>query len=102
MLILHYDEIDKNSSSGFGSPRFAWKPGNLENETYDIRIIARDLTVAQTLHIERHEDKWAFATKVWDADTQKILIDCMDQGFSMKDPSPNNPPPCFPDYPAAK
>jgi len=79
---------------------FRWTPSSPDHEHYEVSITSRSGNLLQNLRVERMANQWAYATRVTDLRTKRILLECRDAIFPVDNEFGPQLPVCFPDFAA--
>jgi hypothetical protein len=91
---LHFDEINPKGRGSLFALQFIWQPFSPNLGHYSIEITTRDGHEHQELEIARVDGKWLYETRVKDAESGDVLLDCKDLGFPAEERQGRKP--CFP------
>ncbi len=94
--VIRHPEVDSN----LGAAKYwLWTPLQPEHEHFTAFISYRGGHLEQNLRIEKIGKNWAYATRVAEVETKRILIECRDPAFPPDQEWDAGLPKCFPDFP---
>jgi len=88
-----FPEIDPKGRGTIFARQVLWPPPVLDHQSYDITVTSREGTVQEAMKVERVDGKWFYDVKIYDVETNRVLMDCQDPGF----PMPRTAQRCFPE-----